>query len=44
MKLQLPGVGMRTIKTAVSVMLSYLIFEVWQRGYRAELDHLLCEA
>ena len=25
-------------------VLSYLIFEVWQRGYRAELDHLLCEA
>ena len=25
-------------------VLSYLIFEVWQHGYRAELDHLLCEA
>ena len=25
-------------------VLSYLIFEVWQRGYRAELDHLLWEA
>lgn len=25
-------------------VLFYLIFEVWQRGYWAELDHLLCEA
>lgn len=41
MKLQLPGVGMRTIKTAVSVMLSYLIFVPFNLIYREELGGLL---
>ena len=41
MKLQLPSVGMRTIKTAVAVMLSYLVFVPFGLFYREELGGVL---
>ena len=36
MKLKIPKVGMRTIKTAVAVMLSYLLFVPFDLMYREE--------
>ena len=36
MKLRIPKVGMRTIKTAVAVMLSYLLFVPFDLMYREE--------
>lgn len=39
--MKLPGVGMRTVKTAVAVMLSYLVFVPFGLLYRAELGGIL---
>ena len=41
MKFRLPGIGMRTIKTAVAVMLSYLVFVPFGLLYREELGGVL---
>lgn len=39
--MKLPGVGMRTVKTAVAVMLSYLVFVPFGLLYRTELGGIL---
>ena len=39
--MRLPGVGMRTVKTAVAVMLSYLVFVPFGLLYREELGGVL---
>ena len=39
--MKFPGVGMRTVKTAVAVMLSYLVFVPFGLLYRTELGGIL---
>ena len=41
MKGKIPGIGMRTVKTAVAVMLSYLVFVPFDLIYREELGGVL---